>query len=153
KISVIDKSRAIAGWDVTRYDFWNYPGQLFVTKPARHLTSSFSIALLTTGAGGGSWVSYRRIEGSVTLPCLSAAPFITVADYGRVVDAPQIAINPGGALRRINVGDCRTPEFTVRGDVATIAWHFGGRLPGETQDTDLIRVLRLRTHDDGTAEN
>jgi fibronectin type III domain protein len=147
KIGVIDKSRAISGLTVTRYDFWNFGGS-FATKPGRCLTSSNRIELLATQAGGGSGVIYRRLEGLYGSLCLSTATFIPVSSYGAVVNAPQIATNPDG---RINVGDCRTPEFTVRSDVATIAWHFGGVLPGETQATDLIRVLKLRTNDDGTA--
>lgn len=148
KIRVIDRELAYSGGPVPYVDLVNFaapPGgnvnNLFVTKAGRNLTPGDStIHVFTVRYGGGSNVAYRTLTGPPTAPVLSAGNLVPVSSYTPPPNAVQ-----KGTSTLVNTGDCRTPEFTVRDGILTIAWHTGVQIQGTTYSG--IRLFRMQTDD------
>jgi hypothetical protein len=148
KLRVIDRAAAYSGGAVPYVDIVNFAApaggsvsNLFVTKPGRNQgASDATIHLFTVRYDGGSNVAYRTITGPATAPVLSAGSLISVSSYTPPPDAAQ-----NDTTLLVPTGDCRTPEFTVRDGILTIAWHTGVRVSGT--DYSAIRLFRMRTSD------
>jgi hypothetical protein len=137
KLRVIDRAVAYTGGTLPAYvDFYNWSGNVFVTKPGRNMSPGNDIYLLATLWNGGTYVEFRKITGTPSSPILSNGTNITVSAYGIPPDAPG-----GSSAVTVNTGDCRTPDFFVRNGILNIAFHVGITI--NSTNVSAIKYLRL----------
>ena len=145
KLRVFDRATMYSGGAATFVDFVNYPGQQFVTIPAKELSADSTIYLMADETSGGNSLYYGTLTGPSNNPTLVAGLPVTVQTYG-----PTLGTANGGGFTfggssayRVADGDCRLNNFLFRNGYAHLVFHAGVFISPDT--VDAIKYVELNT--------
>ncbi|MFI5253741.1 MAG: beta strand repeat-containing protein, partial [Bacteroidota bacterium] len=145
KARVFDRATLYSGGAASFVDFVNYPGQSFVTIPAKEYSPDSTIYLMATQNGGGNALLTGTITGPSSNPVLVAGNVVPVQTYGATAGMYHASgfIVGGSTAYRVADGDNRLNNFFMRNGFTHTVFHYGVVIGSDT--VDAIKYVELNT--------
>ena len=145
KLRVFDRATMYSGGTATFVDFVNYPGQQFVTIPAKELSADSTIYLMADETAGGNSLYYGTLTGPSNNPTLVAGLPVAVQSYGPTLGTANGGgfVFGGSSAYRVADGDCRLNNFFFRNGNVHLVFHAGVVISPDT--VDAIKYVELNT--------